>query len=188
MPKEDRMDLFQAYRCKNRDENYISKQVPGFLPASGFTYEIVTTQRDNPRFHALPSIWLASKSTGVFDTETLAPYLVPPFQPTVGLYTTFKAVYSQRKFIMSSPLLDALLGSKPAKLISPFGLFGKCTGDKAFRRRLWECYYRPPAEGVTPGDDRRVLDEENMDMSRFLLKFVIDMGPASPPAQTMTRD
>ncbi|CAE6499435.1 unnamed protein product [Rhizoctonia solani] len=249
----------------------------------------------------MPSIWLTSpENQGKF--EQTVPYLLPPFQPTIGTHTMFKPIYTQRKFITSSPIWDALLGSKPrykiinlyggsstdapasqlltnevmnsmnvstrqalsagtilwppsyleyslqtaqsniqfgsrgpdnlceiseeyrignafdifasvggllalfqglhvllfgrplfwglfgAKLISPFGLFGKCTGDREFRRRLRERYYRPTAGSHPSNNDHQISDEEDINMNRFLLDFVIDMGPASVPIEQTSRD
>ncbi|KAJ1301878.1 hypothetical protein OPQ81_000718 [Rhizoctonia solani] len=105
-----KMDLFQSYRCQNRVNTHIVKQNPGTPSQSGFIYEIVTTEPDDPNFHMLPSIWLASQPGIV---QTLAPYLVPPFQPTARLCTIFKTTYAQRKFITFPALVDALFGSKP---------------------------------------------------------------------------
>ncbi|KAG8700565.1 hypothetical protein FRC09_005880, partial [Ceratobasidium sp. 395] len=59
-----------------------------------------------------------------------------------------------------------------AKLISPFGLLGRCS-SRNFRRRLREHYYEPAAQFT--GESR---DEDTIRITSFLQDFVIDFGPA----------
>ncbi|KAG8771200.1 hypothetical protein FRC12_003793, partial [Ceratobasidium sp. 428] len=59
-----------------------------------------------------------------------------------------------------------------AKLISPFGLLGRCS-SRNFRRRLREHYYEPAAQFT--GESR---DEDTIRITSFLRDFVIDFGPA----------
>lgn len=81
--------------------------------------------------------------------------------------------------------LSILIG---AKLLTPFGLFGKAA-TRGFRRRLAERY-------GTTGDERDMVfpgradvedsaetqgtarAQERIDMTQFLLDYVLDMGPA----------
>ncbi|KAG9107113.1 hypothetical protein FRC07_008688, partial [Ceratobasidium sp. 392] len=58
-----------------------------------------------------------------------------------------------------------------AKLISPFGIFGRCH-SRGFRRRLRERYHRQPTAGQ-PGDAAEAIR-----INAFLRDFVIDFGPA----------
>ncbi|KAJ1301879.1 hypothetical protein OPQ81_000719 [Rhizoctonia solani] len=99
-----------------------------------------------------------------------------------GLLALFQGMHV---LCFGRPLFWGLFG---AKLISPFGIFGKCTGDREFRRRLRERYHRPIAAQNTHSGGHQVPDEESVNISRFLLDFVIDMGPASIPPQTTVRD
>ncbi|KAG8711666.1 hypothetical protein FRC09_020478 [Ceratobasidium sp. 395] len=62
-------------------------------------------------------------------------------------------------------------GFAGAKLISSFGVFGRCH-SRGFRRRLRERYHRQPTSGQA-GDP---LD--TIRMEAFLRDFVIDLGPA----------
>ncbi|ELU37275.1 hypothetical protein AG1IA_08695 [Rhizoctonia solani AG-1 IA] len=73
-----------------------------------------------------------------------------------------------------------------AKLITPFGLAGKLA-TRAFRERLQQQYHRR----AEPQDSTKTTQESGteesgsrveIDMTRFLLDYVIDMGPASLPS------
>ncbi|KAF8598839.1 hypothetical protein BDV93DRAFT_609644 [Ceratobasidium sp. AG-I] len=60
-----------------------------------------------------------------------------------------------------------------AKLITPFGFVGNFLPSKDFQDRLQKHYY--PTQ-KTPEDQARV-EQETVLMTRFLLDYVIDMGP-----------
>ncbi|CAE6529533.1 unnamed protein product, partial [Rhizoctonia solani] len=139
----------------------------------------------------LPSIWLVDSNPG---KELLTPYLTLPMEPESGWHIIFDTHVAQRKFIVSSPLWDAIMGSDPtyetivffprcAKLIAPFGLAGQFA-TKGFKRRLRERYHVPSnseaqnSSFLGQGSDQT---ESRIDMTQFLLDYVIDMGPASAP-------
>ncbi|CAE6470383.1 unnamed protein product, partial [Rhizoctonia solani] len=67
-----------------------------------------------------------------------------------------------------------------AKIISPFGFAGQFA-TKAFKERLKERYRNSskPEAVIIPGPSNAQA-EVHLDMTQFLLDYVIDMGPASP--------
>ncbi|KAF8697100.1 hypothetical protein RHS03_07800, partial [Rhizoctonia solani] len=85
--------------------------------------------------------------------------------------------------VFGRPLFWGMFG---AKLITPFGLAGKLA-TRAFRERLQQQYHRR----AEPQDSTKTTQESGteesgsrveIDMTRFLLDYVIDMGPASLPS------
>ncbi|KAF8601922.1 hypothetical protein BDV93DRAFT_607862, partial [Ceratobasidium sp. AG-I] len=77
-------------------------------------------------------------------------------------------------FLFGRPLFWGLFG---AKLISPFGLVGKLA-TKGFRQRLRSEYY-PSGIQNERGVQEAVQVQEAINMTQFLLDYVLDMGPAS---------
>ncbi|QRV73420.1 hypothetical protein RhiJN_01434 [Ceratobasidium sp. AG-Ba] len=67
-----------------------------------------------------------------------------------------------------------------AKLLTPFGFVGRFA-PAGFRQRLRNHYINLP-EAVSP--DSTVIHEDiatTIRINRFLLDYVLDMGPAAPP-------
>ncbi|CAE7217552.1 unnamed protein product [Rhizoctonia solani] len=230
----------------------------------------------------LPHMWVVDSNPG---KELLTPYFTPPMEPEPGWHMVFDTSISQRKFIVSSPIWDAITGSDPtyeiivffpgsqhtraqnqssnstttatgfihspefldasketprdllkpgirgpsnlcdtveeyrisssfdllasiggllallqgihvfifgrplfwgmfgAKMISPFGLAGQFA-TQGFKERLQEHYYSPHSPETQPmlGQDSNQT-ELRIDMTQFLLDYVIDMGPASSRVQ-----
>ncbi|CAE6477641.1 unnamed protein product [Rhizoctonia solani] len=186
--------------CKQGDIDYL---LPGRLPGihTGYEYKIerridnTTAQRILNGSYAgihrwfkdeLPSFWLGNGD--------LTPSLSLPIQPEFGWYMTFKTQVAQRRFIVSSPLWDSITGSDPTystssffapctKLITPFGLAGRLA-TKGFKERLQERYHnssqsQDQAESWQITDRSRATADVNL--TQFLLDFVVDMGPASAP-------
>ncbi|QRV82271.1 hypothetical protein RhiJN_10286 [Ceratobasidium sp. AG-Ba] len=82
-------------------------------------------------------------------------------------------------FLFGRPLLWGMFG---IKLISPFGFVGRFA-TKSFRQRLRE-KYMATSTMETPATNflETQNDTANMvRMNRFLLDYVLDMGPAAPP-------
>ncbi|CAE6492340.1 unnamed protein product [Rhizoctonia solani] len=82
--------------------------------------------------------------------------------------------------LFGRPLFWGLLG---AKIITPFGLMGRFA-TKGFRKRLQEKYHYPmePGNQTKSGPENdRPRPAVGIDMTQFLLDYVIDMGPASVP-------
>ncbi|CAE6521511.1 unnamed protein product [Rhizoctonia solani] len=229
----------------------------------------------------LPGIWMVDSNPG---REILTPYLTPPMEPEPGWHKVFDTHVAQRKFIVSSPIWDAIMGSDPTyetivffpgsqhtrerneisnltasatgfihspeyldtsretprdllrqgvrgpsnlcdtveeyritssfdmlasiggllallqgihvfifgrplfwgmfggKIISPFGLAGQFA-TRGFKRRLQERYQTQDTLG-----DGGNQTETRIDMTQFLLDYVIDMGPASPRAEKASID
>lgn len=69
--------------------------------------------------------------------------------------------------------------TKPgSKLITPFGIVGRFA-RQSFRQRLREHYYGHEwSNSVAEGDATQPLP--NVALTRFLLDYVLDMGPAAP--------
>ncbi|CAE6470412.1 unnamed protein product [Rhizoctonia solani] len=85
--------------------------------------------------------------------------------------------------IFGRPLFWGMFG---AKLIAPFGLAGNLATN-AFRKRLQERYHIPAQTRgqAEPGSDPNGPQPDvKIDMTQFLLDFVVDMGPASVPTST----
>ncbi|KAF8673053.1 hypothetical protein RHS04_07712 [Rhizoctonia solani] len=85
--------------------------------------------------------------------------------------------------LFGRPLFWGMFG---AKAITPFGMMGNLA-TKSFKKRLQERYHLPrqgaqanpeQLQGGSRSRDRAGVD---IDMTQFLLDFVIDMGPASVP-------
>ncbi|KAG8739985.1 hypothetical protein FRC10_004864 [Ceratobasidium sp. 414] len=116
------------------------------------------------------------------------------FQRSKNLFTSMQPVCAFIEDYRSSTIFDALgsvggllailqgvhilLFGRPmfwgltgAKLINPFGIFGRCH-SRGFRRRLREQYHRQPARGQTCDA------AEAIRINAFLRDFVIDFGPA----------
>ncbi|KAG8781518.1 hypothetical protein FRC12_021829 [Ceratobasidium sp. 428] len=83
-----------------------------------------------------------------------------------GLFAILQGIHL---LLFGRPLFWGIAG---AKLISPFGLLGRCS-SRSFRRRLREHYYAPTAQSA--GESR---DEDDIRITSFLRDFVIDFGPA----------
>ncbi|KAF8709194.1 hypothetical protein RHS03_02564, partial [Rhizoctonia solani] len=84
--------------------------------------------------------------------------------------------------VFGRPLFWGMFG---AKLITPFGLAGKLA-TQAFRERLQQQYHRRAEPQDSTKTTQELGTEESgsrveIDMTRFLLDYVIDMGPASLP-------
>ncbi|KAF8596634.1 hypothetical protein BDV93DRAFT_570893 [Ceratobasidium sp. AG-I] len=87
-------------------------------------------------------------------------------------------------FFFGRPLFWGLFG---AKLISPFGIFGRMATE-SFRQRLAEHYGAFGVEATTIANDAdveagaaiqgAVRAQDTIDMTQFLLDYVLDMGPA----------
>ncbi|KAF8760386.1 hypothetical protein RHS01_01343 [Rhizoctonia solani] len=85
--------------------------------------------------------------------------------------------------VFGRPLFWGMFG---AKLITPFGLAGKLA-TQAFRERLQQQYHRRAEPQDSTKTTQELGTEESgsrveIDMTRFLLDYVIDMGPASLPS------
>ncbi|CAE6477637.1 unnamed protein product [Rhizoctonia solani] len=254
--------------------NIQSLQVPGNVANR-------TTNSDSILNDRLPGIWLIDINPG---REILTPYLTPPMEPEPGWHMVFDTHVAQRKFIVSSPVWDAIMGSDPTyetivffpgsqhtrqrheisnltdsatgfihspeyldasretprdllrqgvrgpsnlcdtieeyritssfdllasiggllallqgihvfifgrplfwgmfggKIISPFGLAGQFA-TSGFKRRLQEHYQTQ--DTVRDGGNQT---EAHINMTQFLLDYVIDMGPASPPSRAQKGD
>ncbi|QRW23184.1 hypothetical protein RhiXN_08220 [Rhizoctonia solani] len=85
--------------------------------------------------------------------------------------------------LFGRPLFWGIFG---AKAITPFGVMGNLA-TKSFKKRLQEQYHLPQQgtqanlgrlQGGSQSCNRAGMD---IDMTQFLLDFVIDMGPASVP-------
>ncbi|KAG9088453.1 hypothetical protein FS749_002149 [Ceratobasidium sp. UAMH 11750] len=74
-------------------------------------------------------------------------------------------------FLFGRPLFWGMFG---AKLLSPFGLVGRFAG-RSFRKRLQEHYHAPDIQTNQAGTDDA---SSAIRMNRFLLDYVLDMGPA----------
>ncbi|KAG8761237.1 hypothetical protein FRC11_014140, partial [Ceratobasidium sp. 423] len=59
-----------------------------------------------------PSFWMVEPDTTTTDKD-ITLYITLPMQPELGWYMVFKTHYAQRRFIVSSPLRDAITGSDP---------------------------------------------------------------------------
>ena len=70
-------------------------------------------------------------------------------------------------------------------MLTPFGLFGKLA-NRGFRERLTERYCAPDIQGDANSMDVEAgrsihgaaRGQEGIDMTQFLLDYVLDMGPA----------
>ncbi|GAB1527955.1 hypothetical protein RhiTH_011144 [Rhizoctonia solani] len=85
--------------------------------------------------------------------------------------------------LFGRPLFWGMFG---AKLITPFGLAGKLA-TRAFRERLQQQYHRRVEQQDPSKTTQESRTEESgsrveIDMTQFLLDYVIDMGPASLPS------
>ncbi|QRW23189.1 hypothetical protein RhiXN_08225 [Rhizoctonia solani] len=70
-----------------------------------------------------------------------------------------------------------------AKIISPFGFIGQFA-TKGFKKRLYEKYYTSSQPGSeVPLAPNCGQTQIHLDMTQFLLDYVVDMGPASAPNQ-----
>ncbi|KAG8690911.1 hypothetical protein FRC09_011796, partial [Ceratobasidium sp. 395] len=65
-----------------------------------------------------------------------------------------------------------------AKLLTPFGLVGRFA-NKGFRRRLQDYYYPPSTSHNTADEEPGINSPNTILISRFLLDYVLDLGPAS---------
>ncbi|KAF8686924.1 hypothetical protein RHS03_10036, partial [Rhizoctonia solani] len=108
--------------------------------------------------------------TGTFDM----------FASIGGLLALLQGVHI---LLFGRPLFWGMFG---AKAITPFGMMGNLA-TKSFKKRLQERYHIPrqgtranseQSHGGSQPNDRAGVD---IDMTQFLLDFVIDMGPASVP-------
>ncbi|KDN35932.1 hypothetical protein RSAG8_11195, partial [Rhizoctonia solani AG-8 WAC10335] len=81
--------------------------------------------------------------------------------------------------LFGRPLFWGMFGTK---LITPFGLTGRLA-TKGFKQRLKERYHYPPQPNqAEPWQvTTRPRAAVDVDMTQFLLDFVVDMGPASAP-------
>ncbi|QRW11031.1 hypothetical protein RhiLY_10030 [Ceratobasidium sp. AG-Ba] len=79
-------------------------------------------------------------------------------------------------FLFGRPLFWGLFG---AKLLTPFGLFGRFA-TQSYRQRLWD-YYGPGGAPTQFGENSPEYDLASLvRMNRFLLDYIVDMGPALP--------
>ncbi|KAG8709776.1 hypothetical protein FRC08_018068 [Ceratobasidium sp. 394] len=83
-------------------------------------------------------------------------------------------------FLFGRPLFWGMFG---AKLLSPFGLVGRFAG-RSFRQRLREHYHAPDIQMHQAGTDDA---SGAIRMNRFLLDYVLDMGPAAIPSSPERR-
>ncbi|ELU45969.1 hypothetical protein AG1IA_00001 [Rhizoctonia solani AG-1 IA] len=85
--------------------------------------------------------------------------------------------------LFGRPLFWGIFG---AKAITPFGIMGSLA-TKSFKKRLQERYHIPRqgtrvnSEQFQGGSQSRNRAGVDIDMTQFLLDYVIDMGPASVP-------
>ncbi|KDN34196.1 hypothetical protein RSAG8_12702, partial [Rhizoctonia solani AG-8 WAC10335] len=86
-----------------------------------------------------------------------------------GLFALLQALHV---LLFGRPLLWGLTG---AKLITPFGLFGKCS-SREFKRRLREEYHSASTEDGS----------EAIRVGKFLRDFVIEFGPVDPDPELHT--
>lgn len=63
-----------------------------------------------------PKIWFEDNSQ-YGKQDIIVPYLVPPLQPSPGMYMLNGLQYGERRFITSSGIKDAITGSKPVRYI-----------------------------------------------------------------------
>ncbi|KAG8716710.1 hypothetical protein FRC08_008952 [Ceratobasidium sp. 394] len=78
-------------------------------------------------------------------------------------------------FLFGRPLFWGMFG---AKLLTPFGFVGQFA-TKTFRQRLQEHYHIRGSQSNTETSDEDTDLSNTIHMSRFLLDYVLDMGPAS---------
>ncbi|CAE6418206.1 unnamed protein product [Rhizoctonia solani] len=120
-------DIYKLYRCQEFAECVDPDHgLPMAAYMMGYEYRIELPLNVTPtsnlldasynvyswlRDHA-PSFWLGLES-GEPREDEMPPHLSLPIQPTFGWYTVSKSYYALRRFISSSPLLDAVTGSNP---------------------------------------------------------------------------
>lgn len=96
-------DWYWVYSCKNLES----------WPDAGFQYTLESTGAYNgSKQSEMPDIWL-NWGNWTENMNPFTPYIAPPLQPLIGLYTEFQTHPAQRKFVTSSALSDAITGSKP---------------------------------------------------------------------------
>ncbi|KAG8694535.1 hypothetical protein FRC08_008419 [Ceratobasidium sp. 394] len=83
-------------------------------------------------------------------------------------------------FLFGRPLFWGIFG---AKLLTPFGIVGQFA-NRGFRQRLHDYYHVPEAQENPPDNDV----SSAIRMNRFLLDYVLDMGPAAATPPTNPRD
>ncbi|KAG8705097.1 hypothetical protein FRC08_001845 [Ceratobasidium sp. 394] len=83
-------------------------------------------------------------------------------------------------FLFGRPLFWGIFG---AKLLSPFGLVGRFA-DRSFRQRLQEHYH---ARDIQANQVDIHDASSTIRMNRFLLDYVLDMGPAAVPSSPERR-
>lgn len=82
----------------------------------GFRYVIspknTTVQTEASDF---PKLWFQRNTTEDLTEsgDTVVPYLVLPLEPSPGMHSLFGLEFTERRFITSSGILDAITGSKP---------------------------------------------------------------------------
>ncbi|KAG9080161.1 hypothetical protein FRC06_007001, partial [Ceratobasidium sp. 370] len=74
-------------------------------------------------------------------------------------------------FLFGRPLFWGMFG---AKLLTPFGIVGQFANG-GFRQRLHDYYHTPEAQANPRDDDV----SSAIRMNRFLLDYILDMGPAA---------
>lgn len=76
-------------------------------------------------------------------------------------------------FLFGRPLFWGMFG---AKLLMPFGIVGRMATAN-FRQRLRDHYH---SSNIDNPDGPETRQEDNINMNRFLLDYVLDLGPATP--------
>ncbi|CAE7127980.1 unnamed protein product [Rhizoctonia solani] len=160
-----------------------------------------TTSADsNTTLHATgliywPSYLAASKNMIQSQTEGQAPLceITEDYRTTStfdilasigGLLALMQGIHI---LLFGRPLFWGMFGSK---LITPFGLVGRLATN-GFKKRLQERYHPPqPSSQAGPwqSDTNDPRATANVDMTQFLLDFVVDMGPASAPVPNREDD
>ncbi|CAE6416036.1 unnamed protein product, partial [Rhizoctonia solani] len=142
---------------------------PEFLKASE-QVSFIYLKGDRPGLYNLCKITEEYRTTSSFDI----------LASIGGLLALLQGIHV---LVFGRPLFWGMFG---AKLITPFGLAGKLA-TRAFRERLQQQYHRR----AEPQDSTKTTQESGteesgsrveIDMTRFLLDYVIDMGPASLPS------
>lgn len=84
-------------------------------------------------------------------------------------------------FLFGRPLFWGLFGSK---FIAPFGFVGRFVTQN-FRKRLWDHYYSPISRDPPATGGGAVQADHNLNITQFLLDYVLDLGPAARPTEVV---
>ncbi|CAE6492382.1 unnamed protein product [Rhizoctonia solani] len=120
LDKSNISDWYWVYRCSRpaAEFRFVNQdcQFEGYeyfvnynLTTSNSQNENLTTIQ-NMLQASLPRFWLVDPRA---DSQVLAPYLLSPMEPELGWYTIYKTKLTQRRFIVSPSLRDAITGSDP---------------------------------------------------------------------------